>query len=547
MTRAALYLRVSTDEQATSAETQETEARRFATARGWSVVAVYRDVGASGANFTTRPAFLRMLADTRTTPLPWEVLVIQRQDRLGRDAARSTLALEELDAAGVAVWSYADAMRLELDPMGKAMLTVRGAFAELERALTVARVTEGLRAAAEQQRATGGRCYGYRTERTAQGPRLVVYEPEARVVRELFEARARGEGLRALVGLLNARHEPAPRAGTGSWSPSAVRSILERARYRGVLEYGRTHKGYRAGTKIRSTTPERIITTDAPALRIVSEELWRAAQSTAPARGPRTKSHARYLLTGFARCAVCDGPMQVSRAKHGTTQRAVYLCGWARDRGHTVCTNHLRRPVEELDDAIVSWMERHLLTPAVVDVALAHMRRVVEAYDQTPATTREATAEALRDAEREAERITDVLARTDTPPDRLLARLATAEARATALRAELQAYTESRATLRDWPRLEADARRALADLRDLFTRDTQGARAVLAKLLATPLRCEVVEHDGRRRYLLKGRAALPAELCLPERPNFGEPSESSVPRAFTRPDGISLDIAALAA
>lgn len=539
--RAAIYARVSTDEQATSAETQETEAKRFALARGWSVVEVYRDVGASGANFTTRPAFLRMLADTRAPVRPWDVLILQRQDRLGRDAARSTLALEELDAAGVQVWSYADGVRLELDPMGKAMLTIRGAFAELERALTVARVTEGLRAAAEQRRPTGGRCYGYRTVTTPDGPRVAIHAPEAAIVRQIFEARRAGQGLRAIVAHLNATGIPAPRAGTGSWSPSAIHAILARPRYRGVLEYGATHKGYRAGRKIRSDSPERVITTEAPDLRIVPDDLWHAVQQDAPARGPRTKSHARYLLTGFARCAACGGPMQVSRSKHSGVSIPVYLCGWARDRGETVCTNKLRRPVEELEDALTGWMEAHVLTPDVVDVALAHMRRVVEAHDQTPATDREAIVATLRETEREAERLADAIARTDTQPARLVARLDATEARLTALRAELAATATAGETLRQWPALEADARRALADLAATFRRDTPGAREVLARLLVSPLVCEPIRHEGKRRYFLRGRAVLPAEIGIPA----SRQKTASLER-ITHSDGF-LDIAALAA
>ncbi len=379
--RAALYLRVSTDEQAVSAETQETEGRRFVARQGWAVAAVYADVGVSGANFTSRPGLLALLTDARSTPRPWDVLVIQRLDRLGRDAARTTLTLEDLAEHGVHVWSYAEGSRVELDPMGRAMASLKGVFAELERGLTVARVTEGLRAAAEQGRATGGRCYGYRTLRTPEGPRLAVHDPEAAIVRELFERRARGEGLRALVHDLNTRRVPPPRAGTGTWSPSALHALFRRPRYRGVLEYGATHKRQRGGRKERADSPERVIVTEAPALRIVPDALWHAVQPPPPSRAAPTKAHAKYLLTGHTRCGVCSGPMQVSRAKHGAATINVYLCGWARDRGDTVCTNKLRRPVEELDGAVLGWIARHVLDPAVVAVALQTMRAAIDAAD----------------------------------------------------------------------------------------------------------------------------------------------------------------------
>lgn len=51
MTRAAVYLRVSTDEQRESLDAQERGARQWCERTGASVVAVYRDEGVSGAEW----------------------------------------------------------------------------------------------------------------------------------------------------------------------------------------------------------------------------------------------------------------------------------------------------------------------------------------------------------------------------------------------------------------------------------------------------------------------------------------------------------------
>ncbi len=62
--RAALYARVSTDEQ--NPELQVAELRRLAEQRGWRVVDEYIDHSVSGAK-ESRPAPDRLLADQRLT------------------------------------------------------------------------------------------------------------------------------------------------------------------------------------------------------------------------------------------------------------------------------------------------------------------------------------------------------------------------------------------------------------------------------------------------------------------------------------------------
>jgi len=72
MARAAIYLRVSTDEQAHSAGAQEEGARAWCAAHGHDVVACYRDVGISGADFVNRAGLLDLQLGARTKPCPWD-------------------------------------------------------------------------------------------------------------------------------------------------------------------------------------------------------------------------------------------------------------------------------------------------------------------------------------------------------------------------------------------------------------------------------------------------------------------------------------------
>ena len=88
VTRAAAYLRVSTDKQ--DLEVQLTEIRQHAVRRGWELVETYSDI-ASGAR-DDRLGFRRLLADA--TKRKFDVIVVQRFDRAARSVKQLVQALE---------------------------------------------------------------------------------------------------------------------------------------------------------------------------------------------------------------------------------------------------------------------------------------------------------------------------------------------------------------------------------------------------------------------------------------------------------------------
>ena len=95
--RCAIYARVSTWEQ--EPENQLQELRRYADARNWTPVE-YIDRGVSGAK-DRRPALDRLVADARRRR--FDVLVVWRLDRLGRNLKHLVTLLEEIQAVGIAV------------------------------------------------------------------------------------------------------------------------------------------------------------------------------------------------------------------------------------------------------------------------------------------------------------------------------------------------------------------------------------------------------------------------------------------------------------
>jgi DNA invertase Pin-like site-specific DNA recombinase len=146
--RTALYLRCSTSDQHT--ETQELDLRQLAAQRDLEIVEVYADY-ASGAK-TSRPALDRMMAEARRGK--FDVVLVWAADRLARSVTHFLEVLDELNHLGIEFVSF----REQLDtggPLGRAVVVIISAIAELERSLIIERVRAGLRRAKLEGRRLG--------------------------------------------------------------------------------------------------------------------------------------------------------------------------------------------------------------------------------------------------------------------------------------------------------------------------------------------------------------------------------------------------------
>ncbi len=149
MKRAVLYLRVSTVDQ--HPETQLHDLRQLATQRGFEVVREYTDHGVSGAR-VRRPALDELMADARRGR--FDVVLVWASDRLARSVRHFLEVLDEFNHLGIEFVSF----REQLDtggPLGRAVVVIISAIAELERSLIIERVRAGLRRARLEGRRLG--------------------------------------------------------------------------------------------------------------------------------------------------------------------------------------------------------------------------------------------------------------------------------------------------------------------------------------------------------------------------------------------------------
>jgi DNA invertase Pin-like site-specific DNA recombinase len=140
MTRAALYMRVSTLDQ--HPETQLLDLRQMAAQRGLDIVHEYTD-RISGTK-AKRPGLDAMMSDARHGG--FDVVLVWASDRIARSVKHFLDVLDELSRLKIEYVSF----RENIDtggPLGRAIVIIIGAVAELERNLIIERVRAGMRRA----------------------------------------------------------------------------------------------------------------------------------------------------------------------------------------------------------------------------------------------------------------------------------------------------------------------------------------------------------------------------------------------------------------
>jgi putative DNA-invertase from lambdoid prophage Rac len=184
--RAALYLRVSSDEQ--SYENQRPDVERIASARGWTVVETFAE-NASAAK--ARPEFDRMMADAHRGA--FDVVIVWALDRFGRSMVGNMAAVLQLDRLGVAVVSVRETWLDAGGPQRSLLLAIFSWVAEQETAHRSARTVAGM---------VRARAKGARIGR----PRVVVDAVK------VLELRAAGDSIRTIAQRLHVPRATVARA-----------------------------------------------------------------------------------------------------------------------------------------------------------------------------------------------------------------------------------------------------------------------------------------------------------------------------------------------
>jgi site-specific DNA recombinase len=329
-TRAAIYARVSSEQQAEQATiaSQVAALRERVASDGLALEEelCFLDDGSSGTTLV-RPALerLRDLAAAGS----FQRLDVHSPDRLARRYAYQVLLVEELRREQVEIVFLNRASGAS--PEEDLLLQVQGMIAEYERAKIIEPTTaarrcprRGRRHAAQRGAvsALGGAPDGYRylpKTREAEAQYQIVPEP-ARVVQQLLEWVGRDQlSLEEVRRRLAAQGIVSP-GGKQRWHRATLGELLKNPAFCGTAIFGKTEsvprqpplRPYRGHPAVpRSTTPKRPAVSSQPMAiavpALVSPELFATVQQQLEENRRRRlgQTRRRFLLQGLLACGGC--------------------------------------------------------------------------------------------------------------------------------------------------------------------------------------------------------------------------------------------------
>ncbi len=157
---------------------QMRDLRAYCTARGFTIMREYIDIGQSGAK-DSRPELNELMADARKRK--FDSVLVWRFDRFARSTKQLLLGLEEFRSLGIQFISYQENIDTS-SPLGQALFTIVSAVAQLERDLIRERVSAGIRNARANGKTLG------RPRRIVDGGEMIRLRQQGASLREIAKA-----------------------------------------------------------------------------------------------------------------------------------------------------------------------------------------------------------------------------------------------------------------------------------------------------------------------------------------------------------------------
>lgn len=338
---AIIYARYSSHNQRDVSIEQQIEAcRKHAAELGLTITDTYEDRAISGRT-DNRPAFQRMMRDAEDGK--FQYVLAWKSNRMGRNMMQAMVNESRLMDCGVKVF-YAEedfddsaAGRFAL----RSMMNVNQFYSDN----LAEDVRRGLMDNASKCMANGRQPLGYKR---GEDGKVVVDEPAAAIVREIYTRIASGEMFMDIARDLNRR---GIKTQSGSeWNKSSFKVLCRNERYRGIYIYG--------DTRIEGGIPP-----------IVDDVLWYKVQEVLKVKKSKNRHHCPsdedYLLTGKLRCGKCGGYMigMSGRSKTGDVHH-YYACQ-NRRVGHTCDKKNIRRDV--IEPAVAQAIKQYCLTDDAIE------------------------------------------------------------------------------------------------------------------------------------------------------------------------------------
>jgi len=282
---AAIYIRVSTDAQAEegySIDAQKEQLTAYCVSRGIKNYEYYIDGGWSGSNIN-RPEMQRLIRDVMDNKVSH--CIVYKLDRLSRSQKDTLYLIEDVfNPRDVAFVSLNETMDTST-PMGRLMIGILSAFAQLERENIRLRTRMGMK---ERVKAGywpgGGRTpFGYDYDKE-QG--ILVPNEDAEKVKQIYELYNKGYSGQYIADLLGLKYD------------RLTMQILKRKSNYGIIEYnGEEYQGRHEP--------------------IITKETYDKAMIEMARRSVNNTTTSVHLLSGLLYCGKCGAKLRYQKWGYG--------------------------------------------------------------------------------------------------------------------------------------------------------------------------------------------------------------------------------------
>src|SRR5918992_3205126 len=429
--KAALYCRVSTEEQAKSGYSlrQQIETlRRYCDAHDLEVVGEFED-RASGASLDRLG--LDALRDAVSAG-GVDVVLAQDRDRFSREPAHHYVLGEEFLQHGTSLKALNDYG--DNSPEGVLTDGILDQLAKFERAKTAERTRRGRMRKAQEGKivGTGKAPYGF----YYANDHYHIDESRMPYVREIFEMIADGHSIYEVAQHLRRNGTPSPMGADGSWGRTTIRNIILSDTYLGTFWWGKEKRTtttvsvvengvrtYKKKVKREERPKEEWTAIPVPHSGIPPETIARARDRIEKNTwNPSRNSHRTWeLCGGIAVCGNCGSRLQThSTSNPAKTKYFYYVCPKRtsrRDNGTCPNTKHYRAETLELlvKDTLVDALRPETweaFVDEVCDRKLEDLNRLVRS---NPGKTRENLAGRIKTLETKMSRARELFIDGDLP------------------------------------------------------------------------------------------------------------------------------------
>ena len=363
MKKAALYIRVSTEEQA--AEGFSIAAQREKLSAYCKIHDLtgqfYIDDGYSGKSLH-RPAMQQMIQDIKQKL--HEVVAVVKLDRLSRRQKDILYLIEDLlEAYSVNFVSVTENFDTT-SPFGKAALGMMAVFAQLERETIVERSRTGKAQSFKEGHSQGGPPpYGYSYNTQEKGI-LEVNHKTAYLVPKIYEMYLAGYGYASIANYLSSELKIPSAGGKANWPATTIKNILTNPVYTGKIRMNK-------------------VVIQAKHQPLIPEELWQQVQKEIETRltkkqlPPKAKLS---LLSGIIYCGECGAKMRSKKVwqnwpKTPKRTTSYYVCTVKVKRKKSLSTGKSCPSVyiqaKETDNQVIKALSSHKLDEALLRNVIA--------------------------------------------------------------------------------------------------------------------------------------------------------------------------------